>query len=33
MSEAQKIAGEAMTLTTAKAVESFMQSKLKEILK
>jgi phosphoenolpyruvate-protein phosphotransferase (PTS system enzyme I) len=33
MTEARKIADEALTLTTAKAVESFMQSKLKEILK
>jgi phosphoenolpyruvate-protein phosphotransferase (PTS system enzyme I) len=33
MAEAQKIAAEALTLTTAKAVESYMQSKLKEILK
>jgi phosphotransferase system enzyme I (PtsI) len=33
MAEAQKIAAEALSLTTAKAVESYMQSKLKEILK
>ncbi|HOU36290.1 MAG TPA: phosphoenolpyruvate--protein phosphotransferase, partial [Candidatus Omnitrophota bacterium] len=33
MAEARKIAEEALSLTTAKAVESFMQSKLKEILK
>jgi phosphoenolpyruvate-protein phosphotransferase (PTS system enzyme I) len=33
MAEAQKIAVEALSLTTAKAVEAFMQSKLKEILK
>jgi len=33
MAEAQKIALEALSLTTAKSVESYMQSKLKEILK
>ncbi|MFA6383868.1 MAG: putative PEP-binding protein, partial [Candidatus Omnitrophota bacterium] len=33
MSEAQKIAAEALSLTTAKSVETYMQSKLKEILK
>ncbi|HQQ06056.1 MAG TPA: phosphoenolpyruvate--protein phosphotransferase [Candidatus Omnitrophota bacterium] len=33
MTEARKIADEALSLTTAKEVESFMQSKLKEILK
>ncbi|MDD4941217.1 MAG: phosphoenolpyruvate--protein phosphotransferase [Candidatus Omnitrophica bacterium] len=33
MTEARKIADEALSLTTAKEVEAFMQSKLKEILK
>ncbi|HNQ50783.1 MAG TPA: phosphoenolpyruvate--protein phosphotransferase [Candidatus Omnitrophota bacterium] len=33
MTEARKIADEALLLTTAKEVEAFMQSKLKEILK
>jgi phosphoenolpyruvate-protein phosphotransferase (PTS system enzyme I) len=33
MAEAQKIAVEALALTTAKSVEAYMQNKLKEILK